>query len=364
MAKTKYPILYVDDEPDNLTVFKSTFRRDYKVHMANSGEEALEVLTTNEIFVIITDQRMPNMTGTELLSKIIKDYPDAIRIILTGYSDVEAIVQAINKGKIYQYVAKPWDKDELKITIDKAIESYLLKAENRNLIEDLKEANRTLEQKVEERTAEVVKLLHNILPKETAKELQEKGYATPQHYDKVSVLFTDFKGFSKIAATLSPQEVIKELDYCFRNLDEIVEQYNLEKIKTIGDAYMCAGGIPVANNTNPCDAILAGLAIQEFMQQWKEDKIAKGEKPWELRLGIHTGELITGVVGKKKFAYDVWGKTVNLASRIESAGEIGKVNISGTTYDLVKNDFDCVYRGKIAIKNMEDVDMYFVEKKK
>ncbi len=205
-------------------------------------------------------------------------------------------------------------------------------------------------------------LLLNILPRETALELKEKGIATPKSYEMVSVLFTDFKGFTNIASLLRPEDVVKELDYCFQSFDEIIARHGLEKIKTIGDAYMCAGGIPVANQSNPHDAVRAGLEIQDFMNRLREEKIARGEPTWEIRLGINSGPIVAGVIGKIKFAYDIWGDTVNVASRMESSGEVGKVNISGFTYELVKDHFECVYRGKIPAKNKGDVDMYFVQK--
>jgi class 3 adenylate cyclase len=204
-------------------------------------------------------------------------------------------------------------------------------------------------------------LLLNVLPAETAEELKERGSATPKHYDTVTVLFTDFKGFTRIAEQLTPRELVAELDFCFHAFDKIIDKHNIEKIKTIGDAYMCAGGIPVANTSNPVDVVKAGLEIKEFMEKLKRQKTARGEDSWELRIGIHTGPVIAGVVGKNKFAYDIWGDAVNLASRMESSGIPGKVNISGSTYELVKDHFTCVYRGKIEAKNKGEVDMYIVD---
>jgi len=153
--KSLSPILYVDDEEDNLIVFNSTFRRDYEIHLASSARIGLEILKKHEIHVIITDQRMPEMTGIQFLERIIPDYPDCIRMILTGFSDIEAIIQSINTGRVYRYITKPWSKEELKINIDKALEIFHLREENRKLIEDLKEANQTLEQKVFDRTKQI-----------------------------------------------------------------------------------------------------------------------------------------------------------------------------------------------------------------
>jgi class 3 adenylate cyclase len=209
--------------------------------------------------------------------------------------------------------------------------------------------------------AQIEGLLLNILPAEVSKELQLKGKATPRFYESVSVLFTDFKGFTKIADSLSPQEVVAELSECFVAFDEIIERNGLEKIKTIGDAYMCAGGIPVSNNTHPVNIVKAGLEIVKFMKLKNEKRAMNGLEMWELRAGVHTGPVVAGVVGKKKYAYDIWGTTVNIASRMESNGEPGQINISMATYELVKHEFECHYRGKIYAKNVGDIDMYFVK---
>jgi adenylate cyclase len=205
------------------------------------------------------------------------------------------------------------------------------------------------------------KLLLNILPEETARELKEKGTATPKHYDMVSVLFTDFKGFTNIAEKLTPQDLIEELNYCFFEFDKIIDKNNLEKIKTIGDAYMCAGGIPVANKDNPVSIVKAGLEIKAFMERLKIERERQGKDCWELRIGIHTGQVVAGVVGKNKFAYDIWGDAVNTASRMESSGILGQVNISGTTYEFIKDQFNCTHRGKVQAKNKGEIDMYIVE---
>lgn len=240
---------------------------------------------------------------------------------------------------------------------------------------EVEELSENLEIKVIQRTTELEKakkyaeeehnksekLLLNILPEDVAEELKEKGTSEPILYESVSVLFTDFQGFTKIAESLTPQELIEELDQCFSYFDALMEGYGLEKLKTIGDSYMCAGGIPRRNNTHAIDCVLAAIEIQYIMQRIKEEKEGKGKPYWELRIGIHSGPLIAGVIGEKKFAYDVWGDTVNTASRMESSGTAGKVNISGSTFELIKEYFDCEYRGKVNAKNKGEVDMYYVE---
>lgn len=252
-----------------------------------------------------------------------------------------------------------------KLVQDRTIE---IREKNVTLEQQKEELNTTLEQvqlqkeTIEEEREKTESLLLNILPKATAEELRSKGYATPKGYEMVTIMFTDFKGFTQVAEKLSPTQLVKELERCFSGFDEILDRYNLEKIKTIGDSYMCAGGVPIANETNPVDAIRAGLEIQAFMKQWKVEQKANNLPFWDVRVGIHTGEVIAGVVGKKKFAYDIWGDAVNLASRMESSGEAGKVNISETTYELVKHYFECEYRGKVKAKNKGEVDMYFVNR--
>ena len=214
---------------------------------------------------------------------------------------------------------------------------------------------------LDKQKAEIENLLLNILPAKVAKELQLKGKATPRDYESVSVLFTDFKGFTKIAEGLTPNELVAELNMFFQAFDSIVDKYKLEKIKTIGDAYMCAGGIPTATNDHFITTVKVGLEMQDFMNKTNEKRREQGLLPWELRIGIHTGPVVAGVVGKKKYAYDIWGSTVNIASRMESNGEAGKVNVSSATYQLVKENYNCYHRGKISAKNVGEIDMYFIE---
>ena len=205
-------------------------------------------------------------------------------------------------------------------------------------------------------------LLLNILPEETAEELKQYGSAEPKQFDSVTVLFTDFKGFTQLSEKLTAKELVGEINECFVAFDHIMQKYGVEKIKTIGDSYMAAGGLPAPNDTHATDVVKAAFEIQQFMEEHKAKKLAAGKLYFEIRIGINTGSVVAGIVGIKKFSYDIWGDTVNTASRMESSGEVGKVNISGSTYELVKDTFHCVHRGKVSAKGKGEIDMYFAEK--
>jgi len=363
----KPSVLYIDDEEDNLVVFKAAFRRDYKIFTALSAEEGLKILHDNSIPIIITDQRMPTMTGIQFLQSL-PDEPETIRMILTGFSDIEAVIDAINTGKVYRYITKPWDRDELKITLDKAIETFSLRKRNRILIEELKIANENLEEKVADRTntinkqkQEIEDLLLNILPPETADELRKFGKAVPRKYDSATVMFADIHNFTKMGETLSPELLVDELDKCFRAFDNIIDKYDIEKIKTVGDAYLCVGGLPAVGTGHPEQVILAAIDMQKYMNDYRIEKEKTGGIGFSIRVGIHSGPVVAGVVGAKKFAYDIWGDTVNTAARMESSCEVNKINISQTTFEFVKDKFTCTYRGKIEAKNKGEIDMYYVE---
>ena len=232
--------------------------------------------------------------------------------------------------------------------------------EKRELIE---EQSRSLEQKVVERTAELATseekanaLLANILPQAIIAELKETGESEPRRHEEVSILFTDFSGFTQAVSTMPPKRMVRELDEIFRAFDDIIAAHGMEKIKTIGDAYMAAAGLPLHADDHALRCVRAALALTRFV----EARNATATMKWGVRIGVHSGSVVAGIVGKNKYAYDVWGDTVNIASRLESAGEVNRVNVSAYTFDLVRELFDGEYRGKLAAKGKGDIDMYFV----
>lgn len=224
-------------------------------------------------------------------------------------------------------------------------------------LRDLAEKNKIIEE--EKRKSD--ELLLNILPEEVMMELKAHGRTQARNYAKASVLFADIKNFTSISERLSPDELIEGLDAYFERFDKVIEKYNIEKIKTIGDAYVCAGGVPTKSEDNAFDVVQAALDFRDEIDKLRKERTAQGKIPFEFRIGIHTGQLVAGVIGLKKFAYDIWGDTVNMAARMQEAGEPGKINVSGATYEIVKQKFACVHRGKLEAKNKGEIDMYYVE---
>jgi len=360
----RYKILIADDNKLVLALIKHTFVAEsdkYELFTATNGKEAYEKAYEIKPDLILLDWEMPIMSGLQTLEAI-KNEPlitDTPVIVITA-SDI--LLEAFDAGAV-DFIHKPIRQNELMVRVKSTLSMFKLFNGIVKQSEKLEQQSFALERQKREIELEKKKadsLLLNILPYEIAEQLKNKGEVTAKHYRRVSVLFTDFKGFTKISEQLSSKEIIKELGICFEKFDDIIDKHYIEKIKTIGDAYMCAGGLPLRNKSNPIDVVLAGLQIQKFMTEFNKIKKSLNQPEWLLRLGVHTGEVIAGVIGKKKFAYDIWGDTVNTASRMESSGEVGKVNISGDTYKFVKAYFDCTYRGKIKAKNKGEIDMYFV----
>lgn len=229
---------------------------------------------------------------------------------------------------------------------------------NQRTIVRLKRRNQLLLE--EKRQSE--ELLANILPPEVIRQLKNKVISDAKKYPTVCVFFSDFKSFSQIAETISPDELVAELDYCFTHFDRIIDKFRLQKIKTIGDAYMCVSGLYTRGENHIHRMIHAALEIQQFMEQRKASRLAEGNFFFEARLGIHTGPVVAGIIGEKRYAFDVWGDTVNVAQQMENKGEVGNVNISGQTYEYIKGQFKCTHRGQLVAKNKKTYEMYSVDK--
>lgn len=337
----------------------------YSIVTTCEGKSACEKAIEYNPDLIILDWELSAENGSKIIkllrnNALTKEIPI---ILLTNSNNLE---QAFNAGAT-DFLNKPINPSKLLLRIETTLSfSQSLKAiqEQQQKIE--RQAQELEEQKliIAKQSEKTDQLLLNILPYEIAEQLKKKGTAKPKLYKKVTVMFTDFKDFSKISATLSPEELIEALSFYFENFDEIIGKHYIEKIKTIGDAYMCAGGLPLKNRSNPFDITLAALNILNFINTQKQINLENNKPVWECRIGIHTGEVIAGVIGKRKFAYDIWGDTVNTASRMESNGEVGRINISGDTYNEIKDFFECEYRGKINVRNIGEVDMYFVNRLK
>jgi len=271
-----------------------------------------------------------------------------------------SMYQAWRFGRINKDLAL--QLDQVKILSQKSLEQ---EQEKQQILENQKDK---LEEEVQSRTAELQlekkksdDLLLNILPSEIAEEIKQQGRSQAKTFSMVTVMFTDFVDFTAVSERVSGELLVAEIDYCFSAFDRIIQTHNIEKIKTVGDAYLCAGGLPILTFTHAEDIVKSAIEILGFMMQRKKEKEMRGEIPFEIRIGIHTGPVVAGIVGVKKFAYDIWGDTVNIASRMESSCEAGKINISGSTYELVRDKFRCIHRGKMEAKNKGMIDMYFVE---
>lgn len=357
-----YKILVVDDKPDNLRTLVDQMENmalDIQALQETSAKNALEIARLELPDLIITDWEMPEMNGIEFINALqINKYTRKIPIVMcTGIMTTSLNLKTALDAGAVDYIRKPVDPIEFQARISSMLQladSFQTIQQQMNLLESQKEEIAKEKEKAD-------RLLENILPIEIAKELKTTGEAKSRSFDEVTVMFTDFKGFTEFAENMSPEALVKELNTCFCAFDEIMLKHGIEKIKTIGDSYMCAGGLPVTNNTHPIDTVNAAIDVLDFMDKLKAEHIANGTKYLELRIGLHTGPVVAGVVGINRFQYDIWGDTVNMASRIESNGEVGKINLSEATYKLIKDKFNCTPRGEIDVKGKGMKKMYFLD---
>ncbi len=364
---SEYIILAVSDNEEIIDIIKNSFKSEvqsYSIITSKISGEVFDVIDDQKPDIILLDIDYGEDTkGLDLLLDL-REFELSMQIpVLVMSSSNKDIERAVLFGA-GDFLKIPFDRLELTVRVKSLLALFKLIEGITGQAEDLAKQSSELEQKNAQLEIEKNKtdeLLQNILPYEIAEQLKNKGQVKAKKYRMVTIMFTDFKDFTKISSELEPEDIIKELGVYFKKFDEITENHFIEKIKTIGDAYMCVGGLPLRNKSNPIDIVLAGMEIQRFMKDYNAVRKAKGYTVWELRLGIHTGNVVAGVIGTKKFAYDIWGDAVNTASRLETAGEPGKINISGATYEHIKKYFICTYRGKIPAKNKGEIDMYFVE---
>lgn len=310
----QYNILYVDDEEQNLTSFRAAFRRNFTIHTAVSAREGLKIIREVPIHLIVTDQRMPEMTGVQFLEAVIPECPDAVRMILTGFSDMDAIIKAINSGRVYRYITKPWNETELKMTLEAALEYYALQARNRKLVAELQQ--KVLDQE------RLVKLFQKYIPERVLEELLARREDMPLLEAEsriVSVLFADIRDFTSIAESLDPAKVVDLLNDFFSFLTACVNRHNGTVNKFIGDGMLALFGAPVSYIGNSENAVMAALAIRDGLKEFNERNRETIGRDMQIGIGINSGEVIVGNIGsEERMDYTAIGDTVNVASRIES----------------------------------------------
>jgi len=309
----QYKILYVDDEEHNLIAFKATFRRDYKILTAKSAQEGIEILKQEKISLIITDQRMPDMTGIQFLEKIIPDYPDIIRIILTGFSDVEAIIEAINTGRVFRYITKPWDEKELKMTIDNAIQLYAMQQMNTDILGEL-------QQKINEQER-TLRLFQKYVPEEVVQKTlnASEDSILDGELRNVTVLFCDIRGFTPLSEQLSPKEVVDFLNTYYTLMTDVIKNHNGMVNQYVGDEIFACFGAPNIMVKQEENAVMCALEMIEKLEPLNTMFKEKYNTEVDVGIGLNSGEVVAGNVGSEvSIRYSITGDTVNTGKRIES----------------------------------------------
>jgi len=329
----KFPILYVDDEAHNLTSFVATFRKEYKIYTATNGNDALEIMRANEIKLVITDQRMPEMTGIQLLEKLSPEFPDSIRMILTGFSDIEVIIEAINSGRVFRYITKPWDENELRMTIENARQLFELQTRNKALMDEL-------QQKVVEQE-QTLKLFIRYVPEQVVKKALENSQDSifEGELRKVAVLFCDIRGFTPLSEVLSPKEVVSFLNDYYQMMTEVVKQFKGSVIQFVGDEVFAAFGALEMYPDNEVNSVFCALKMMETLPLLNEKYKEKITTKINVGIGINYGEVVAGNLGSEdRIRYSVTGDTVNTGKRIESITKDypGCILVSDSIYQKVK----------------------------
>ncbi len=347
MGLKKIKIIIAEDEFIIAMDLKKILERlGYEVtSFVSKGVDVIEKAESEKPDIILMDIMLSgSISGIEAAAVIKRKFNIPI-VYLTALTDEETL----QKAKVTEpgaYLLKPFDERGL----HSAIEIALYKA---RMETQLKIKTKELEEE-KEKTDE---LLHHILPEDIVNEFKQAGEITPRHYQTVTILFTDFEGFRDITNSLPPGELVEELNEIFGSFDTIIEAYSLEKLKTLGDTYMIGGGLPKECNDHALKVVCAAIDMMEYLEERNKSSKVK----WLMRAGINSGSVVAGVVGTNKFTYDIWGDSVNIASRMENSSEPNKINISGSTYNLIKDYFECEYRGKLNVKGKGEEDMYFIK---
>ncbi len=344
-------ILVVDDEDQNLRLMEALLiPLDYEVSLARDGLEALEKVKETPPDVILLDAMMPKMDGFEVARRLKADEETKIIpiVMVTALKGVEDRVRALDAGA-NDFLTKPVDKTELRARVSSLVQ-----------VKDYYDYMRKYQEELNRSNMESNRLLLNILPEPIANRLKSGEEVIADGYSDVTILFADIVGFTSLASNVNPSELLGRLNHVFSAFDQLTEEYGLEKIKTIGDKYMVAGGLPVPTADHADKIAEMALSIQKAMPEINEHF----KEPLNFRIGMHTGSVVAGVIGKKKFAYDIWGDAVNTASRMESSGIPGEIQTSEVTYQLLKDRFQFEERGMIDIKGKGILKTYFLKSKK
>lgn len=361
MVKQSRNVLYVDDEEQNLITFRAAFRRDFNVVTARSAQEAIELMRLQTIPVVLTDQRMPEMTGVQLLEKILPEFPDSIRIIVTGYTDMDAIIQAVNNGHIFQYITKPWNEQELKMTISHAIHLYHLQQENQHLLQALNDKVREQEK--------TLNLFKRYVPKEVVERaLSEETPLFEGELREVSVIFCDLRNFSEFSGLMEPREVVSFLNQFYWLMASCVKQHHGTVYQYIGDEVFAVFGAPITFPENYSNAVFCAIHMIEKMKTLNEWLEPRYNIEVGVGIGINSGTVIAGNLGSEdKLEYSVTGHIVNMAKRIESLTKEkpNTILISASTFEKVKDLFELNQWEPVKVKgNAEPVVVYEVIKRK
>ncbi|MCE2984100.1 MAG: response regulator [Parachlamydia sp.] len=350
MKPSKPVILYVDDEPSNLVSFTAAFRRHYTIYTAKSAKEGIEILRREPVHLIITDQRMPEMTGVQFLEAIIPEYPDSMRMILTGFSDVEAIIKAINSGRVLRYITKPWEEAELKQILDGALIVYDLERRNRELLANLQEEIA--------KQQSILNIFKKYVPEDVVKETLAAGDDNLTYSEGriVSISFCDIRRFSALAERLTPAEIVKLLNNFFTAMSLCIKKNKGFVNKFLGDGILSIFGAPISSLDNQANAVMCGLEMLQIIKDFNNSPLAL-DTNISIGIGIHTGDVVVGNIGSsERIEYTAVGDAVNVACRIEELthDEENCLLISETTYEATKDLIDAEDLGLQTIRGREE----------